>query len=74
MRNPQLRMAPAIMDPGIQKEAPTLPQKEHPPMVLEADLVRVNPNNSHLPPKVLYMLKNVRVLGRVEKLLFLELC
>ncbi|KAB1259640.1 Mucolipin-1 [Camelus dromedarius] len=30
--------------------------------------------NSHLPSEVLYMLKNVRVLGHFEKPLFLELC
>ncbi|KAB0400630.1 hypothetical protein E2I00_013672, partial [Balaenoptera physalus] len=39
-----------------------------------ADLTEGDLANSHLPSEVLYMLKNVRVLGHFEKPLFLELC
>uniref|UniRef100_A0A670K8Y0 lysophospholipase n=1 Tax=Podarcis muralis TaxID=64176 RepID=A0A670K8Y0_PODMU len=51
-------------DPAYQEGA------AHP----SADLTEFDVANSHLPSEVLYMLKNVRVLGHFEKPLFLELC
>uniref|UniRef100_A0A8C5BYL8 Patatin like phospholipase domain containing 7 n=1 Tax=Gadus morhua TaxID=8049 RepID=A0A8C5BYL8_GADMO len=58
----------------IMRKPPTLQPKELPPSLLEADLNQYDVETSHLPSEVLYMLKNVRVLGHFEKPLFLELC
>ncbi|XP_033643648.1 neuropathy target esterase-like isoform X2 [Asterias rubens] len=59
-------------DGGMQ---PVLQIKEPPAAILEADLSEIQlPPELHIPPEVLYMLKNIRVFGHFEQPLFLELC
>ncbi|XP_038063814.1 patatin-like phospholipase domain-containing protein 7 isoform X2 [Patiria miniata] len=54
---------------------PVLQVKEPPPAILEADPNEMQlPPELHIPPEVLYMLKNIRVFGHFEQPLFLELC
>uniref|UniRef100_A0A8B9Z9W0 Cyclic nucleotide-binding domain-containing protein n=1 Tax=Buteo japonicus TaxID=224669 RepID=A0A8B9Z9W0_9AVES len=56
------------------RECPTLQPEEPPPPLLEPDLTEFDVKHSRLPSEVLYVLKNVRVLGHFGKPLFLELC